>query len=92
MKREGFEIAYVLPTSDGIIQPDALRAAIRPDSILVSIMMANNEIGTIQPVSELSAIAHENHALFHTDAVQALGKILVDVEQIGCRSGFIFSA
>ena len=82
LEREGFEVSYLSPTSEGIIEPDALRAAIRNDSILVSIMMANNEIGTIQPVSELSVIAHENRALFHTDAVQALGKILVDIEQI----------
>jgi cysteine desulfurase len=83
LKREGFEVSYVFPNSDGVIQPDALRALLRPDTILVSIMMANNEIGTIQPILELVAVAHENKALFHTDAVQALGKIPVEVEQLG---------
>jgi cysteine desulfurase len=82
LEREGFEVTYLSPTSEGLIESDALRSVMRDDSILVSIMMANNEIGTIQPIAELVAIAHEKKALFHTDAIQALGKIPLDVEQI----------
>ena len=67
----------------GKVQPDILHNALRPDTILVSVMLANNEIGTIQPIKELSAIAHTNGALFHTDAVQAVGHIPVDVEDLG---------
>ncbi len=82
LEREGFEVTYLNPTRQGMIEPDTLRAGLLPDTILVSIMMANNEIGTIQPVSELAAITHESGALFHTDAIQAFGKIPLNVESI----------
>lgn len=82
LEREGFEVTYVPPTSEGLIDPAVIRSALRKNTILVSIMMANNEIGTIQPVAELGSIAHENGTLFHTDAIQALGKIPVHVDEI----------
>ena len=68
---------------DGKVLPEKLEKAIRPDTILVSIMLANNEIGTIQPIKELAAIAHAHKAVFHTDAVQAVGHIPVDVKDLG---------
>ena len=67
----------------GIVSPDRLRDALSPDTALVSVMHANNEIGTIQPVAELARIAHEQGALFHTDAVQTAGKIPVSVRDLG---------
>ena len=79
----GYDVSVVEVNGHGIVQPDALRAAIRPDTRLVSIMMANNEIGTVQPVEELARIAHDAGALFHTDAVQATGKLPIDVEALG---------
>ncbi|MDR1600122.1 MAG: cysteine desulfurase NifS [Oscillospiraceae bacterium] len=81
--KQGFEVTYLPVTDQGLVQPAALAAAVRPDTTVVSIMMANNEIGTIQPVAELAAIAHEYGALFHTDAVQAVGSIPVDVKALG---------
>ncbi len=66
----------------GAVQPETLGRALRPDTILVSVMLANNEIGTIEPVRELAAIAHANGTLFHTDAVQAVGHIPVDVKEL----------
>ncbi len=81
--RNGFEITYLPVDSDGVVHPETLKGAMRPDTILVSVMMANNEIGTIQPIAELAAIAREGGALFHTDAVQAAGNIVVDVKALG---------
>lgn len=79
-KKEGFEVSRLRVGSDGIVDPDDLRRAIRPDTILVSIMAANNETGAIQPVAELGSISRERNVLFHTDAVQAFGKIpLADI-------------
>ncbi|MFQ5607812.1 MAG: aminotransferase class V-fold PLP-dependent enzyme, partial [Candidatus Zixiibacteriota bacterium] len=78
-ERFGFDVTYVSVDATGRIKPDNLRAAVTPGALLVSIMMANNETGSIQPVAELAAIAHDNGALFHTDATQAIGKIPVDV-------------
>ena len=76
--------ATLLPVDEsGVVSPDALRAAITDQTALVSVMHANNEIGTIQPVAELARIAHERGALFHTDAVQSAGKIAVDVRALG---------
>ena len=71
LERMGFEVTYIKPTAEGYIRPEDVEAAIRPDTALVSIMMANNEIGTIQPIKEIGEIAHEHGILFHTDAVQA---------------------
>ena len=74
----------LLPIDDsGVASPDDLRAALRDDTALVSVMHANNEIGTIQPITELARIAHERGALFHTDAVQSAGKIPIDVKALG---------
>ena len=71
--------------ADGIVDPADLTSALRPDTRLVSIMAANNVVGTIQPVRELARIAHEHGALFHTDAVQAVGKVPLDVRRDGDR-------
>jgi cysteine desulfurase len=74
----------LLPVDDtGIVSPDDLRDALRDDTALVSVMHANNEIGTIQPIAELAPVAHERGALFHTDAVQSAGKIPIDVKALG---------
>ncbi|MCL2632024.1 MAG: cysteine desulfurase NifS [Coriobacteriia bacterium] len=83
LEKNGYEVTYLPVDADGLVSPDDLRAAIRPDTTLVSVMMANNEIGTIQPIFELAAIAHEHGALFHTDAVQVLGHIAIDVALMG---------
>ena len=74
--KEGFEVTYLPVNSEGLVSPESLRAAIRAETILVSIMAGNNETGTIQPVSELGKICHERGVLFHTDAVQWFGKEL----------------
>ena len=73
-KKEGFEVTYLPVSKEGLVSVDSLADAIRPDTILVSIMAANNEIGTIQPVAELGALCRERGVLFHTDAVQWFGK------------------
>jgi len=83
LETRGFEVTYLPVDADGLVDPANLRAAVRDDKTVVSIMMANNEVGTVQPIAELAAIAHERGALFHTDAVQAAGKIPVDVEALG---------
>ena len=83
LEKNGYEVTYLPVDAEGMVNPLDLRAAMRPDTVLVSIIMANNEIGTIQPISELAAIAHENGALFHTDAVQALAHIPIDVQEMG---------
>ena len=79
----GFPVVYLQPSKDGFITPDTLTAAISSQTKLVSIMMVNNEIGTIQPIQKLCDIAHQHGAIFHTDAVQALGHIPVDVKALG---------
>ena len=79
----GYTISYLKPDAGGIITPEALRAAMRDDTALVSIMMCNNEIGSVQPIAELARVAHEGGALFHTDAVQMLGRRKLDLEQLG---------
>lgn len=83
LERDGFRITYLDVDGDGRIDPAELEAALTDETILVSLMMANNEVGTIQPIAELCALAHDAGALFHTDAVQAVGKIPVDVEALG---------
>ena len=83
LEQTGFSITRLMPDENGLISPRSLEAAIRPDTILVSIMLANNEIGTIQPIRELAGIAHAHHILFHTDAVQAFGQIPIDVSELG---------
>jgi cysteine desulfurase len=82
LEKQGFEVTYLDVDDKGIVRPETLKAAIRPDTILVSIMMANNEIGTIEPIKELGAIAKESGALFHTDAVQAFAHIPINVDEM----------
>ena len=82
LEREGFELTVLKPDAFGRIDPEAVRAAIRPDTCLCSIMTANNEVGTIQPIAEIGAICREFGVTFHTDAVQAMGHIPVDVEDM----------
>ena len=79
LEKEGFEVTYLPVHEDGLVRPEELRAAIREDTALVTIMYANNEIGTIQPVEELGAICREKGVLFHTDAVQAAGHLPIDL-------------
>ncbi len=79
LEQEGFEVTYLAIDQDGLINLEDLTAAIREDTILLSIMHVNNEIGTIQPVEEIGAIAHENGVAFHCDAVQSFGKLMIDV-------------
>ena len=76
------EVTLALPDADGVIQPEAVASAIRPDTALVSVQWANNETGVLQPVHEIARIAHKHGALFHADAVQAFGHVAVDVENI----------
>ena len=83
IERLGFPVAYIGPTSEGVITPDALTQIITNQTRLVSIMFANNEIGTIQPIKELCDTAHAHGALFHTDAVQAVGHVKIDVQELG---------
>ncbi|MCD8334980.1 MAG: cysteine desulfurase NifS [Clostridiales bacterium] len=80
LEKAGYEVTYLDVHEDGLVRPEELKAAIRPDTALVTIMYANNEIGTIQPITELGAICHEKGVLFHTDAVQAVGHLPIDVK------------
>ncbi len=82
LEKEGFEISYVGVDEDGIINLNELKNLIRPTTTLITIMFANNEIGTIQPVKEIGEIAKQNKILFHTDAVQAVGSIKIDVKAL----------
>lgn len=82
LEKQGFEITYLDTDEEGIVHPETLESAIREDTILVSVMFANNEIGTIEPVKELGSIAHKHGALFHTDAVQAFGHVPIDVNEM----------
>lgn len=81
LKKEGFEITLLDVHSDGLVRPEELEAAIKDTTALVSIMYANNEIGTIQPIEELGAICRKHGVLFHTDAVQAMGNVPIDVKK-----------
>ncbi len=83
LEKMGFEVTYLPVNRYGIVEPEVLKEAIREETILVSIMMANNEIGTMEPIKELAEVAHERGVLFHTDAVQAVGKIPVNVKELG---------
>lgn len=82
LERYGFDITYLNVDSDGKVRLDELKKSIREDTILISVMTANNEIGTIQPVAEIGKIAHEKGILFHTDAVQAYGHIPINVDEM----------
>ena len=83
LEREGFEVTYLPVDEHGLVSVEDFKAAIRPDTILASIMFANNEIGTIEPVRQLAAAAHEANVVFHTDAVQAFGHEPIDVNELG---------
>ena len=80
LEKRGFEITYLDVDENGVVKLDELEKAIRPDTILISVMFANNEIGTIQPIEEIGAIAKEHGILFHTDAVQAFGQLPINVD------------
>ncbi len=82
LEKQGYEVTYVNVDEDGIVKLEELEAAIRPDTILISIMAANNEIGTIQPLREIGEIAHKHGVLFHTDAVQAFAHIPLNVDEM----------
>ena len=81
LEQRGFEVTYLDVDENGIVKLDQLKAAIRPDTILISVMFANNEIGTIEPIKEIGEIAHEHGIIFHTDAVQAYGQVPIDVDE-----------
>lgn len=82
LEKNGFEVTYLSVDENGLVTPEQVRKSIKPNTILVSIMMANNEIGTIQPISEIGSITREKEIYFHTDAVQAVGSIPVNVEDL----------
>ena len=82
LEKRGYEVTYLDVDENGIVSPEAVEAAIRPDTILVSVMFANNEIGTIEPIKEIGEIAHKHGILFHTDAVQAFGQVPINVDEM----------
>ena len=84
LEQRGFEVTYLPVDGQGLIDPDDLKRALRPNTKLISIMMANNETGVLQPVEEIGRMAAEADVYFHTDAVQAAGKVPIDVSKIGC--------
>src|SRR5437588_5851630 len=84
LEQRGFEVTYLRVDNHGLIDPDEARASLRSNTKLISIMMANNETGALQPVEEIGRIAAEADVYFHTDAVQAAGKVAVNVNKIGC--------
>lgn len=82
LERQGFEVSYINVNEDGIIDVEELRKSIKSNTILISVMTANNEVGTIQPIEKIAKIAHDNNIVFHTDAVQAIGNVQIDVEKM----------
>ena len=82
LEQNGYEVTYLDVDENGMVKLEQLKAAIRPDTILITIMFANNEIGTIEPVAEIGKIAREHGVLFHTDAVQAFGQVPIDVDEM----------
>lgn len=82
LEKKGYEVTYLDVDENGLVRLEDLKAAIRPDTILISIMFANNEIGTIEPVAEIGKIAKEHGILFHTDAVQAFGQVPINVDEM----------
>ena len=83
LERQGYEVSYLNVDKKGFVKLEELQASIKEDTILISIMFANNEIGTIQPIKEISTIAKKHNIIFHTDAVQAAGNVKIDVEELG---------
>ena len=86
LEKEGFEITYIDVDENGILKLEQLKKAIRNTTILISIMFANNEIGTLQPIKEIGEIAKEKHIFFHTDAVQAVGSVKINVKEMNIDS------
>ena len=82
LERDGFEATYLDPLPNGLITLDQLKAALRPDTVLVSVMAVNNEIGVIQPIAEIGELCREKGIIFHVDAAQATGKMPIDLEQL----------
>ena len=82
LEKQGFEVTYLNVDNNGIVDLEQLVNSIKPTTILISIMFANNEIGTIQPIKQIAEIAHKNNIIFHTDAVQAVGNVKIDVEEL----------
>ena len=82
LERQGFEVSYINVNENGIIDVEELRKSIKTNTILISVMTANNEVGTVQPIEEIAKIAHDNNIVFHTDAVQAIGNVQIDVEKM----------
>jgi len=86
LEKEGFEITYIKPDKEGIIATEKIKNAIKSNTVLISIMLVNNEIGTIQPIKEIGKIAKEHNIIFHTDAVQAVGHVRIDVKEMNIDS------
>lgn len=82
LEKQGYQVTYLDVDADGMLNPESVKKAIRPDTILISVMFANNEVGTVEPIGAIGQIAREAGVLFHTDAVQALGQIPIDVEEL----------
>jgi cysteine desulfurase len=83
LERSGVSVTYIRPGPDGVVDPGDIRRALRPETVLVSVMHANNETGTLQPIAEIAALTHHAGALMHSDGVQATGKIRIDVGALG---------
>jgi len=83
LEKRGFTATYVPVGTDGVVNPEDVKKAVKPDTIIISLMHANNEVGTVQPIEDVAAIAHEKGIVFHTDAVQTVGKLPVDVKRMG---------
>ena len=83
LQKNGFDVTLVSPGKDGIVSPETIEQALRPDTCLVSVMYANNEIGTLQPISEIAGICHQRKIFLHTDAVQAAGHVPIDLHRHG---------
>ncbi|MGI0101001.1 MAG: cysteine desulfurase family protein [Nitrosotalea sp.] len=83
LEREGYRVSYLPVDGHGLVNADDVRKEISQDTCLITIMFANNEVGTIQPIKEIAGIAHDNNITFHTDAVQAVGKVPIDVKELG---------
>ena len=85
MAAQGVDVTFVAPKADGVIDPEEIRRALRPNTRLISVMLANNETGVLQPIEEIGKIAGESGAFFHIDAVQGAGKVPLDVRRLGCH-------
>ena len=84
LEKAGASVTYVAPDADGVVRPERVRAALRRETVLVTIMHANNETGVIQPIREIAALAHDAGAVFHSDGVQMAGRVPVRVRELGC--------